>query len=219
MLRPLLELLPADIEALAERKPPPRRRVDSAIGRRVAAHIAQWIASGNVPPEYQGALDEFRQAKNDFASGLQNATPEILDVWKGVQKRIEAQTGKKMRRIPFDQYRGPMSSRFIDALVKQLGFRKATKGRMNDLRRVKTVSAYGELSAAFAYAQTFEGRKAKPSDSADMRHAAIATCAPIFVTCDAKLRHLTDLVAFAGLHVVDLPGFIEAYVTPGLVTI
>ncbi len=213
ILRPIIELLPEDVRALAERKPLRSRRVDPATGRRVAARIAQWIASGSVPPDYRRALDEFRQAKLDFASGLQNSTPEILAAWKAVQKEIEDATGKRIRQIPFEQYRGPMASRFIASLVKRLGWQKACRRRpIAELRRVvKLVDAYGQLSAAFAYAQTFEGRKAKPSDSVDMRHAAIATCAGVFVTYDGKLRRLIERAAI-GVEVVDLSEFIEQYV-------
>jgi predicted nucleic acid-binding protein len=213
VLRPLFELLPEDVQAFAERRPLGSRRVDRATGRRVAARVAQWITSGNVPPEYRRALDEFRQGKLDFASGLQNSTPEILEVWKAVQKRIEDATGKKVRQIPFEQYRGPMASRFIAALVKRFGWQKAFRRRsIAELRQtVRLVDVYGELSAAFAYAQTFEGRKAQPSDSPDMRHAAIATCARVFVTHDKKLRRLVERAAI-GVEVVDLPEFIERYV-------
>ena len=96
-------------------------------------------------------------------------------------------------------------------MLKRLNLKKACKGRMSDLRRIKPLNAYGELSAAFAYAQTFEGRKAKASDSPDMRHAASATAADVFVTCDDQLRRLVRRAAILP-GVVDLPEFIDQYV-------
>jgi hypothetical protein len=194
VLRPLDELLETGMRACAERKALPNRTVvDAATGGRVAARVAGWIASGNVAPEYQPALDLFRTARDEFASGLQAATPEIIAVWKGTQQRIKADTGTTMRQMPFKQYRGPISSRFIDAMVKSRGLKKGCKGRMSDLRGIKALNAYGELSAA------------------DLRHAAIATAADVFVTCDDQLLRLAQRAAIHS-DVVDLPEFIKKYV-------
>lgn len=104
-----------------------------------------------------------------------------------------------------------LAAGFAESYAERAGFLDACRERgIQDLLRVRSVQMAIGASLSLIYAQTFEGRKPKPSDSRDILHAAAAAATTdMLVTHDQEFARLLPRISVPDFRVGTLHDLLQ----------
>jgi hypothetical protein len=194
LLMPHELMVAADLRAYSAGAALPSRLAPRALSRALAGNLSRFAEKGKLPSGFMDALAETKLQKERYKADMDNARAEVA-----VVKRSPAATPN------FEEYRSKISPGFARRLARTAGVEEACDQRgIGGLLAVKTIRMSCDANASLVYAQTFEERTPKRSDSRDVIHATLATSADLFVIDDAKFRRLLNRIPLPGLSVLGL---------------
>ena len=201
-IKPHEELVLEDIRAFASGRPLPGRFIDAERGKRLEKRLRRFAEEDIEPAGLTESLNETQVQKERIRDGLATA-------------RDAVQTEKKKLKsmLPdFPTYLQPIGSGLVNRLAQLAGLPKEAADKQTpELLKIRSVGMYAGASASLVFAQTFEGRTPKISDSRDLMHAIVASESRVFVTDDEQFRRTLSRVPINDFEVIDLPEFVARY--------
>ena len=200
LMKPHEEMVLAEIKAFADGKPLPGHLIDAERGKKLEKLLRRFAEEDVDPAGLWEGLAETRLQKESIRNGLVRA-----------REAVQKEKGKLKGSFPdFASYLGPMSAALVNGLAQMAGIPREPAEKLTPgLLGIPTVGMFGRASAALVYAQTFEGRTPKVSDSRDLMHAMVSTKAKTFVTDDTPLRNILSRVPMDDYEVMSLPEFVN----------
>lgn len=201
MVKESKQLLTDDITSYAQGSAANSPFIEEARLRNIHTGIREMLL--NLDPqsisELLGAVYETKTQIAKFKQGMDKGQ-EILS------PLVEGQ-----RPPRFEQWWERLAAGFAESYVERAGFLDACRERgIQDLLRVRSVQMAIGASLSLIYAQTFEGRKPKPSDSRDILHAAAAAATTdMLVTHDQEFARLLPRISVPDFRVGTLHDLLQ----------
>jgi hypothetical protein len=200
LVKPCDQLLADDIRAYAARGEADRPYLGSEIQNVISAGISGLVETDgeDLDEEMMEALEETRQRRARFVSGIRRAREEI----RRTAKPLPGQ-------IAFEDYFREGAPILAERFAQGVGVLEACRERgIKGLLSLKSVRMAAGSVLSSMPAQTFEA-SSNGGASAEVHHAvSAAAVADTFVTVDKHLRQALARVPIEGFATTDLPGLI-----------
>lgn len=199
ILKPPDILVMDDVTAYAHGAVVPQPFLDNDDPLRVGLQTLRNPTQRDID-ELMPLLDESREQREDFRSGMRAAREQVLPYAKKLSGW----------QPPFDDYWAKLAPKFAEAFAERAGLIEDCRALgitgLLDLRSARMAVGAG---LSLAYAETFEDRTPKMGDSRDQQHAVLASAADVFVTQDRQFASLLRRIPIDRLQILDLNGFLE----------
>jgi hypothetical protein len=200
LVKPCDQLLADDIRAYADRGEADRPYLGAEIQNVISAGISGLVETDGeeLDEEMVEALEETRQRKERFASGMRRMQEEI----RRTAKPLSGQ-------ITFEDYFREGAPILAERFAQGVGVLDACRERgIEGLLSLKSVRMAAGSVLSYVPRQTFEPSSNR-GDSTELLHAvSAAAVADTFVTGDQGLRQALARVPIDGFATTDLPGFL-----------
>ncbi|MFQ5853753.1 MAG: hypothetical protein ACE5JU_24605 [Candidatus Binatia bacterium] len=193
MVKPANMLLSGDINCYARGEVPSQPFIsDPAIQSNLRAMLDP---SRQDMGELLTIAKESRKQKEEFMAGMRQATKKVLPHAKKL----------KGQRLTFHEYCERLADKLAESFAERVEVRDACQKRgIKGLLEIRSIRLAVGANLSLTYAQAFEGRTPKFSDSRDICHAVLASAASVFVTQDGAFARLLDRIPIEGFRVVDI---------------
>jgi len=192
------QLLSDDITSYAQGSAASSPFIEEARLRKIHAGIRETLL--NLGPqsisELLGAVSETKTQIAEFKQGMDKGQEKLSPL-------VEKLRNEGQRPPRFDQWWERLAVGLAEGFAERVGILDAYREHgIRDLLKVRSVQMAVGASLSLIYAQTFEGRKPKPSDSRDILHAAAAPAtADMLVTHDQEFARLLPRISVSDLQV------------------
>lgn len=148
-------------------------------------------------------LQELREIAAETKNEIQEHHNKLSGIFLEKIEPLAAPIRKQKQQPTFDEYWNDNAIPYIEELTRQAGVLGECKQRgLERLLNMRCfhVATLGQLS--LLYANTYEGRKPKFSDSRDMQHVLLSSATDAFITNDGNLRRIMNRVQFDDYAVI-----------------
>lgn len=136
---------------------------------------------------------------------IQKQHDKMSDAYKTHIEPLATPIRKQKLQPSFKDYWEAMAIPYVEELAKQTGVLEECRQRgLEGLLALRCVyiAALGNIS--LVYANTYESRTTKRSDSRDMHHAMLSSATDAFITNDNNLRRIMTRMPIEGYEVISL---------------
>jgi predicted nucleic acid-binding protein len=206
MVKEPKHLLSDDIVTYTQGKAASCPFIEEARRQKIHAGIREMLLnlSPQSIPELLGAVSKAKTQIAKFKQGMDKGQEILSPLIKKLRNE-----GQRLPR--FDQWWERLAVGLAEGYAERVGVLDACRERgIQDLLKVRSVQMAVGVSLSLIYAQTFEGRKPKPSDSRDILHAAAAAATTdMLVTHDSDFARLLPRVSVSDFQQGTLHDFLK----------
>jgi hypothetical protein len=149
--------------------------------------LIKWLTAPN--------LEELLKLAGETKAHIQEHHNAMTDIYKNKIAPQAAEEIRQRQRPSFTKYWNDNSITYIRELAGQAGVLKECEERgLDGLFEIRFIKIASTAHLSLAYANTYEGRTPKFSDSRDMQHALLSSATDTFITDDNNLRRIMKRV-------------------------
>jgi hypothetical protein len=136
-------------------------------------------------------LDELREIAAETKASIQEHHNKISAIFVEKIEPLAGPIRKQKQQPTFQDYWTEMAIHYIEELAKRTGVLDECKNQgLEGLLKIRCfhIATLGQLS--LLYANMYEGRKPKFSDSRDLQHVLLSSATDALITNDSNLRRI-----------------------------
>ncbi len=151
-----------------------------------------------------------------FLTGMRTHKAEFMNTNREAAGELRKEFAPLLSASPpsFDDFWRWLAPQNLSVVMGRLGEHVTTAAAAH----FPPLLAAAGVAASLMYAQTVEGRAAKPGDSRDLHHAVIASAAQVFVTRDAEFARRLVRVPGLSFRVASLTELVASFNPPPAAT-
>ncbi len=160
------------------------------------------------PPELRRILkapdlSELEEIAAETKREIQTHHDKISAIFIEKIEPLTAPIREQKQQPTFDQYLRDTAIEYIEELAKKTGVLDECKSRgLNGLLNIRCFHIATLAQLSLLYANMYEGRKPKFSDSRDMQHVLLSSATDAFVTNDGNLRRIMKRIRVENYEVI-----------------
>ena len=160
------------------------------------------------PPELRRILktpdlDELREIAEETKTSIQAHHDKVSAIFIKKIEPLAAPIRKQKREPTFQQYWEDTAIQYIEELATRAGVLDECKQRgLRGLLEIRCFHIATLAQLSLLYANIYEGRKPKFSDSRDLQHVLLSSATDALITNDGNLRRIMNRVPVDNYEVI-----------------
>ncbi|MDQ3816614.1 MAG: hypothetical protein M3247_07925 [Thermoproteota archaeon] len=169
------------------------------------------------PPEMKEVLTnpnhfDLNKIAQDTKAKIEKFHKQMSDAYKTHIEPLAAPIRKQKLQPSFQEYWGTMRIAYAEELAKQAGVLEQCRERgLEGLLAIRSIHIAAFANTSLVYANTYEGRTQKKSDSRDMHHAVLSSATDAFITDDKNLRRILTRLPIQGYEVMSFKELLSRF--------
>lgn len=155
-------------------------------------------------------LDELMEIAVETKNSIQAHHDKISMIFREKIEPLAEPIRKNKQQPSFDEYWADMAIPYVEALARRNGvLEECMQVGLEGLLNIRCFHITTLAQLSLLYADTYEARKPKFSDSRDLQHVLLSSAAEAFITNDGNLRRIMNRVRVDDYEVISFKEMLE----------